>query len=99
MKKKKLTLVQEVIIELRDYAGVEMNEAQATAFLKKHPDTRKDVERNGLDTCERECLMDDLARDLVGKSWPLNLDGVEYGLQWKKQFVEAATKAGYKVTL
>jgi hypothetical protein len=34
--------------------------------------------RHGLDTCVRDSVFDDIAEYFTGRSWPLNMDNVDF---------------------
>jgi len=70
--------VNEIRRELRRWAGVNMTPAQINAYLNGSPALKARLSRqegNGLDTREREDILDLLSLKLTGEPWPIYGEG------------------------
>lgn len=76
-------MVQNCLIDLNDWGGIKMTDAQVRAMLADEDPFvatlvayyGKDTDAYGLDTQDRDTLFDVVARKLLGRShWPLNKD-------------------------
>ncbi len=93
-------LIQDAIDEL-SWSGIELSEQQMVVFLAETGIGATILDYNEVETTIRETMMDALAEQLLGESWPtcvglLNKTSAP-GSGFKEKLRVAAIKRGYKV--
>ena len=85
---------------ISDYVGVKLNDGQLHEFvdeLSKH--TVSDIlacDGHCGDTMTREMIMDDFAKFLINRKWPINGDGKEYSERFFIDLGKAMKNKGYE---
>lgn len=99
MRKMSKKLARECMDVLADYANVELTEDQFSELMQDNPSLNNQLVRfnSPSDTMDRECMMEALAKKLVGRCWPCYGDGREYAEKFYADFEAAAAKNGYKL--
>lgn len=99
MRKMSKRLARKCIDVLADYAHIELTEDQFSELMLDNPPLNNQLVRfnSPSDTMDRECMMEALAKKLVGRRWPCYGDGREYAEKFYVDFEDAAAKNGYKL--
>ena len=80
------------------WTHIELTEKQFLQLVTKLPDVAGGlVLYGGIDTREREMIMDELAYKLTKQSWPLNATSERKTKSFMKQFYTEAKKKRYKI--
>jgi len=91
-----------VIRDLASWYGFKPTITQLKKFLRNEPEMCNSIKtqpylRYGLDTSEREELLDIFAHKLTGNEWPTNSMSERKSQKWFKKFISKAKKAGIEV--
>jgi hypothetical protein len=87
-----------IIKDITHYYCTILTREQIKEILKKYPEMYVKIVRDGFDTIEREQFISYLLEHIgVTKTWPLNSDSHEYVHEFYKNYIDIATKSGYKI--
>ena len=92
-----------MVEEIKGWTGIIIPKKELRKLLNKADiETKVQIAEGcsstyGLDTGARELLMDELAFELVGKSWPLYADGERSGKNFMNDLEQECEKRGWKI--
>lgn len=85
--------------EMFEHFAITLSDYQLEKFAKKSKVTKRDLKDDICDTIDRDYLIDAVVVYVLGEDyhWPLNMDELEYSMDFYPRFYVEAQKKGIEV--